>query len=274
MIFRIANVYDYFTSIAVFFIYFSVFMIMDVVLKSKLLSQYPNVVQGMSTILGGSEDAPFYNNLSFWVGDSEHNVKQNRNKFFESLGIDQKHLAIPQQVHSADVKIVEVPGYYRTFDGLITNKKNVFLIISTADCFPVMIYDKSKQVIAGIHSGWRGTQKAIVPNGIEMMIKEFNSNLEDMLVYIGPGISRDKFEVGEDVANLFEIKYRAETNGKFFVDIKQVILDQLKDKGIPEENIEASELCSYCSSGYLHSYRRDRDKSGRMFCVIGMREEF
>jgi copper oxidase (laccase) domain-containing protein len=89
---------------------------------------------------------------------------------------------------------------------------------------------------------------------------------------VGAGISRDKFEVGEDVANLFEEKYRAGTNGKFFVDIKQVIAGQIKNKGIPDENIEISELCSYCSSDYLHSYRRDGDKSGRMFSVIGMRE--
>jgi YfiH family protein len=181
-------------------------------------------------------------------------------------------LAIPQQVHSADIKIVNEPGYYRTFDGLITDKKNIFLIVSTADCFPVMIYDKTNGVIAGIHSGWRGTQKAIVPNGIDMMINEFNSKPEDMIVYVGAGISRDKFEVGEDVANLFEEKYRAGTNGKFFVDIKQVIAGQIKNKGIPDENIEISELCSYCSSDYLHSYRRDGDKSGRMFSVIGMRE--
>ena len=244
---------------------------MDIILKSKLLSGFPGVVQSMSTMLGGSEEAPFYNNLSFWVGDNEESVKKNRRSFFESFGIDQKQLAIPQQVHSANVKIVDEPGYYRNYDGLITSKKNIFLIVSTADCFPVMIYDKSKQVIAGIHSGWKGTQKEIVSNGIDMMVNEFNSNPEDKTVYIGPGISRDKFEVGGDVSNLFDSRYRIEANGKYFIDIKQIILDQLKSKGIPENNIEASELCSYCSSGYLHSYRRDRDKSGRMFSVIGMR---
>jgi YfiH family protein len=245
---------------------------MDIIIKSKLLSGFPEIVQGMSTKLGGCEDSPYFNNLSFWVGDTEHNVKKNRELFFGSFGIEQKDLAIPQQVHSADIKIVNEPGYYRTFDGLITDKKNIFLIVSTADCFPVMIYDKTNGVIAGIHSGWRGTQKAIVPNGIDMMINEFNSKPEDMIVYVGAGISRDKFEVGEDVANLFEEKYRAGTNGKFFVDIKQVIAGQIKNKGIPDENIEISELCSYCSSDYLHSYRRDGDKSGRMFSVIGMRE--
>lgn len=245
---------------------------MDIVLKSKLLSGFPGVVQSMSTMLGGCEEAPFYNNLSFWVGDNEERVQKNRRRFFESFGIDQKKLAIPQQVHSADVKIIDEPGYYRNYDGLITNKKNVFLIVSTADCFPVMIYDKSKQVIAGIHSGWKGTQKKIVRNGIDMMISGFNSNPQDLIVYIGPGISRDKFEVGVDVSNLFDSRYRTEANGKYFIDLKQSILDQLNAKGIPEKNIEASELCSYCSSGYLHSYRRDRDKSGRMFSVIGMRE--
>lgn len=242
------------------------------IIRSKLLSSFPEIIHGMSTVIGGCESPPFHNNLSYWVGDDEDTVKRNRDKFFGTLGIDQNMLAVPQQVHSANVNIIEKPGYYKDYDALITNKKEVYLIISTADCFPVLVYDKFNKVISAIHSGWRGTQKKILTNAIEMMMANFGSKAENLVVYVGPGISKDKFEVGKEVAAMFEEMYVFSSNGKYFIDLNANINDQLKILGIKSENIEFSGLCTFCEEGYLHSYRRDREKSGRMFSVIGMKE--
>ena len=134
----------------------------DVIIRSEILSRFTKITHGISTKLGGNPSPPYYNNMSFKVGDDEENVRSNRNKFFGVLGIDQKLLAIPQQVHSDEIMIIDKPGYYEGSDGLITSCKNVYLIISTADCYSVMIYDSANEVIANIHSGWRGTQKGIV----------------------------------------------------------------------------------------------------------------
>ncbi len=259
---------------------------MQPVIKSKILAQFPEIVHGISTKLGGNTNPPYYNNLSKYVGDDEEIVMQNRKVFFSAIGAERTRTASGNQVHSANILTVDKPGLYKETDALITTQRNLFLIISVADCLPVMIYDKSKQVIANVHSGWRGTQKEIIVKTIDKMKSEFGCNPEDMVVFIGPGISREYFEVGEDVAVLFDKQYvrpprltsgeppllTKEGTPKFNVDLKAVVGDQLLSSGIKPDNIEQCPLCTYNEKNYLHSYRRDRDKSGRMFAVIGLKE--
>lgn len=243
----------------------------NTIIRSKILTQFPEITHGISTKLGGNPSPPFYNNMSFKVGDDGGNVRSNRDKFFGALGIDQKQLAIPQQVHSDEIEIIDKPGYYIGSDGLITSAKNVFLIISTADCYSVMMYDSANKVIANIHSGWRGTQKKIVTKAVNLMEKEFGTKSNNLNVFVGPGISQENFEVGEDVAELFEEKYVLKKNEKYFVDLKADISDQLFSVGILDPHLEIYPRCSYNMKDYLHSYRRDRKKSGRMYSVIGMK---
>ncbi len=195
----------------------------NLIITSKILSAFPEIIHGISTKLGGNQEPPFYNNMSFKVGDSEQNVKTNRDKFFGTLGIDQKLLAIPQQVHSDKIMIADKPGFYPETDGLITALPDLYLIVSTADCYSVLIYDHVKKIIAAVHSGWRGTQKKIVTKAIEMMEKEFGCIAEDLSVFIGPGISRDNFEIGKEVAGMFEEKFISRNNGKYFADLKEHI---------------------------------------------------
>ena len=241
------------------------------IIKSKLLSSHTNLIHGISTKAGGKP--PFYNNLSKHVGDSEDNIKQNREKFFGSLGIDSSRLAHANQVHSNKVMIVSEPGLYKETDGFITVKENLFLLISVADCLPVMIYDKKNHIAANVHAGWRGTQKKIVSRALEILTGEFGSKPEDISVFLGPCISRKNFEVGEEVAEMFEKKFTEMRNGKYYIDIVNDNMAQLKSSGIKDKNIDSCGLCTYDNNDYLHSYRRDKDKSGRMFAVIGMNKE-
>ncbi|MBZ0203550.1 MAG: peptidoglycan editing factor PgeF [Ignavibacteria bacterium] len=244
---------------------------MTEILKSKLLSGVNGLVHGISTRAGGS--APYYNNLSRHVGDDESAVAENRARFFGGLGIDESRLVHANQVHSDGVTIVTKPGLYKKTDALITQKEDLYLVISVADCLPVMIFDPVRSVIANIHSGWRGTQKGIVTDTISMMQSEFSSSPGDMLVFIGPGISHEYFEVGGEVARMFDDKYisfrDSGTSAKPFIDIGAVVMDQLKSAGVKLENIERLELCTFSNADYLHSYRRDKENSGRMFAVVG-----
>lgn len=242
------------------------------IITSSILSGFPGLVHGISTKQCGKRNSPFCNNMSFKVGDDEANVIQSREKFFSSLGIEQNALAIPQQIHSDNVFPIDKSGYYKNADGLITQTPDVYLIISTADCYSVLIYDKSNKAIGNIHSGWRGTQKKIVTKAVEMMKNEFRSKPENLAVFIGPGIACDNFEVGSEVAEMFEEKYSVKKKGKYFIDLRQHILDQLNYLGIENSQIEVFKDCTFNGKDYLHSYRRDREKSGRMFSVIGMRE--
>jgi YfiH family protein len=244
----------------------------DTIIRSELLYHFPEITHGISTKLGGNPSPPYYNNMSFKVGDKEINVRSNRDKYFGALGIDKKMLAIPQQVHSDEIEIIDKPGYYSGCDGLITSSRNVFLIISTADCFSVLMYDISGKVIANVHSGWRGTQKKIVTKAVNLMKDEFGTRSDDLYVFIGPGISSEHFEVSKEVAELFEEEYIQKRNGKYFVDLKENISEQLNSLGITNSHLEIYPHCSYSMKDYLHSYRRDRGSSGRMYSVIGMKE--
>jgi YfiH family protein len=232
----------------------------------------PGLVHGVSTKNGG--EPPYYNNLSKHVGDDIETVLHNRRRFCISLGIDISRLAHANQIHSANVSVIDQPGLYKECDTLITAEENLYLVISVADCLPVMIYDNQKKVIANIHSGWRGTQLGIAGAAVEKMRSRFGSLPEDMTVFIGPGISAENFEVGEEVAELFESKYVKKKNSqKYSADIKQCVYDQLTDSGILKQNIEISPYCTFSHKDYLHSYRRDRESSGRMFAVIGMKTD-
>ena len=242
-----------------------------IIIHSAILNQFPEITHGISTKLGGNNNPPFFNNLSYVVGDDENNVKSNREKFFGSLEINIKNLAIPKQIHSSNVRIINKPGLYPETDALITNSKNLFLVISIADCYPVLIYDRKNQVVAAVHSGWRGTQKRILTHAINKMYDKFKSVPADLFVFIGPGISKEHFEVGEEVANQFDEKYCERRNGKYFIDFRANLVDGLNTLKIPTHNIDIHPMCTYKEKDYLHSYRRDKDKSGRMFAVIGIK---
>jgi YfiH family protein len=243
----------------------------ELIIFSKIFKAYPEISHGISTKLGENVSPPFYNNMSFKVGDDEHNVKRNREKFFGSLGIDQKLLAIPQQVHSDNIQIINKPGFYPDTDGLITQVKDIYLIISTADCYSILIYDNFKKIVANVHSGWRGTQKNIVTKAVEKLRNNLGCKIENLSVFVGPGISKNNFEVGEEVAGMFENRFISRTNSRYFADLKADIITQLKSHGIKDSQIEIYPGCTYDEKDYLHSYRRDKNKSGRMFSVIGMR---
>lgn len=244
---------------------------MQQIIKSKILSNLPGLVHGVSTRLGG--EPPYYNNLSKHVGDDIETVMKNREKFCGTLGIDITRLVHANQVHSANVSVISAPGLYKNCDALITAEENLYLVISVADCLPVMVYDKAKRVIANIHSGWRGTQLGIARATVEKMMAEFGSFPEDLTAFIGPGISMENFEVDRDVAEMFESRYvKKKTAEKYSVDIKQCVYDELLSCGIIMENIEVSPYCTFSQKDYLHSYRRDREASGRMFAVIGMKK--
>jgi YfiH family protein len=242
------------------------------IITSNLFSSFPNLIHGMSTKIGAVNEPPFFNNLSSKIGDNPENVKTNREAFFGSLGITEEQLAVPHQVHSSNIKVIDKPGFYDNTDGLITQAKNVFLLISTADCFPVLMYDKSKQICAAIHSGWRGTEKNIAGKALEILKDKFSSVAEDIVVYVGPGISTKHFEVGEDVASMFDPKYVEIRDERYYVNILANVLEELKAAGVKSNQIEYSRKCSFAEIDYLHSYRRDKEKSGRMFSVIGMRD--
>jgi polyphenol oxidase len=241
-----------------------------VIIHSELFDRESSLQFGMSTRIGGVSPEPLGMNLSFNVGDDEQNVRTNRALFFDALDIPLNELALQGQVHSTTVKIVEAPGMFPECDALITHAHRVFLCVSIADCVPVFVFDKKNRVVAGIHAGWRGTAGKIVGKTLEILQREFSCNPVDLLAYIGPAASACCYSVGEEVASQFDGAFVHCNDGRQFVDLKSANRAQLLAYGVGHDAIEISPLCTI-TEPTLHSYRRDKERSGRMMGVIGIR---
>ena len=240
------------------------------IIQSKIFNQFPEIKFGFSTKQGGVSPPPYYMNLSTNVGDSDENVKKNREKFFGALGIELENITIQRQIHSTNIKYVSTSGSVEDCDGLFTDKENNFLIISGADCITIFLYEPHKKVVAGVHSGWKGTYGRIMTKAVQELQRRFSIDVSELMVYIGPSISQDCYEVGEEVAKLFEGDIKYFKNGKYHLDLKKSNIKQLLKLGVKIKNIEVSGYCTYKDKDLFHSHRRDKGKTGRMFGVIGM----
>lgn len=243
-----------------------------VIIKSTLLSQFNNLVHGVSTILGGENNSPFKFNLSKNVGDDENFVNMNRKLFFDNLKLKEENAVLQQQVHGCKISYVDRSDFIEENDALISDQKNLFLIVNIADCVPILLFEPRSQVVAAVHSGWRGTEQEILSHTLDKLENDFRVKPEDIFVYLGPSICKHCFEVEDDVAQRFPPEFTTFTGNKFFIDLVGINLKILKDRGVWENRIQVSSFCTFEKKNLLHSFRRDRTKSGRMFALIGMRK--
>ena len=199
---------------------------------------------------------------------SENEITTHRKYLANVLGLGYEKLKFQKQVHKTDIQIVnlETPNGLET-DGMITSENSVVLNISIADCLAILIFDPVNKVIAALHSGWRGTSENIAQSGIEVMNDNFNSNPNDLLVYLSPCASGKYYEVGYDVAQYFPKTSKQISGIKFLFDNREQVYLQLLETGVQEINIEKSDICTIENTEY-HSFRRDREKSGRMSAFI------
>ncbi len=246
------------------------------IITSELFKKFPELIFGFSTKIGLNRKEPFFFNLSHNVGDDKNVVDENREVFFNSIGLTTGQITFQKQVHGDSIKFVESSGFIGESDAMITKFTGIGLAISSADCTPIFIYDNENKIIAAVHSGWRSTQKKILKKTLNNLSHHFNSKPEKLFCYIGPSISQKNYEVGSEVAVLFDTKYllinRSDDNSnKIFLDVKQANIDMLLEFGIPNNQIEVSPLCSFSEKDLLHSFRRDGNLSGRALGVLAMK---
>lgn len=242
------------------------------IIRSNLFGKFPELLFGFSTKQGGVSPEPYCLNLGLNTNDEHENVLANRNIFFGALGIDENHVTMQKQVHSSVVKYAPAPGHLGECDAMFTDAAGNFLAVSVADCVPVFLYDSRRKIVAAVHSGWKGSAEAILTKTLDKLIQQFGSKPEDLAAYIGPCISAKNYEVGKEVADLFGEEFVTVSAGRFFLDLRKQNFSQLADCGLYHENIEVSDHCTFDEKDLLHSYRRDRERSGRMIGVIGMAE--
>ncbi|HMQ61112.1 MAG TPA: peptidoglycan editing factor PgeF [Flavilitoribacter sp.] len=238
-----------------------------------IFTPYAGVLAAESTRKRGFSLPPYDTlNLGLYTSDNPETVKQNRASFFGALGFNEDQAAGAHQVHGDRIKVVEAPGQSEGYDALITDRAGILLTITVADCAPVLILDPVRGAIGAAHAGWRGTVAGIAGKTLGKMKEVFRSRPEDCLVYIGTCIDVCCFEVGDEVAAHFTDHQRKwnEKTGKYHVDNKAALRDQLRESGILPANIEISPYCTFDRTEYF-SHRRDKGLTGRMLGVIGMR---
>ncbi|MCB0753123.1 MAG: peptidoglycan editing factor PgeF [Ignavibacteriae bacterium] len=238
--------------------------------KPKIFSQFPDLIFGFSTRQNHKIDDKFGFNLSKSIGDDEKKVIENRSKFFAEFDLSLENVVIQKQTHSSIVNFVDKFVNSLEGDALITKTKNLGLAVSTADCTNIYIYDCKEKVIAAVHSGWEGTEKKILAKTIQKLKDDFNSNPQNLFIYFGPSISQQYYEVGKEFLNKFDKKYLTQNGEKYLLDLKAANKDMLLNLGVPNSQIEISEICSFENPNF-HSYRRDKKNSGRAFGVIAIK---
>lgn len=215
-----------------------------------------------------------YKNLCNAIGSNYINTVKTNQNHTDTIKIANKKI----KEDEPDFNLTE----YTETDGIVTNKKNLILSTTNADCILLLLFDPIKKVIANVHSGWRGTLQRISTKAIEKMEKEYNCNPKDIICCICPSIRKCHFEVEKEVKDMFEKEFKSiiekndiitETISSKKWTIDTVLINQiiLEEKGLKKENIIDSKICSVCNSNLVHSYRVEKEGYGLETAIIELK---
>lgn len=175
------------------------------------------------------------------------------------------------QMHSATVLEALAENQKKNADALFTRECNRVCAVLTADCLPILICNKRGTQVAAIHAGWRGLANGIV----EATLNALREPPNELLIWLGPAIGPQKFEVGQDVYDAFMTQYTESKTafspfkkGKWLADLYALAKMRLKLQGISQ--VYGGDFCTYTQSDLFFSYRRDGKETGRMASVIWM----
>lgn len=250
---------------------------------------------------GGCSEGEYASfNINEYCGDLPQHVESNRKALCDELGIDGDHLVMPHQVHGIEIRhiapeLLTLPQQVRRMimegvDGLMTDVSGVCVGVSTADCIPVLLYDTEHHACCAVHAGWRGTLAKIIEKAIHTMALTYHSHPQALKAVIGPGISVDYFEVGDEVYEQFAAanfdmdaiakrmpamnpsQLEGVTSGyvpeKWHIDLWACNRMQMESMGVPAGNIRVVGKCTYSHNDDFFSARRQGVESGRIFTGI------
>lgn len=262
-------------------------------IESPLLQEIRGLRHGFSTRKGGvSKEHLSSLNLGFNLGDEREKVLENFRILGSLFEAKPEDFVLTQQTHSINVRHVgrEDRGKgifrernYTDVDALITNEEGVILTAFSADCVPILFYDKGHRAIASCHSGWRGTHGRILARVIEAMQREFSSKPEEIYIAIGPSICKNCYEVSEDVGEAFLEAFpalREETKNaspiervseeKFHIDLWELNRIIALEAFIPPENISISGYCTMERPDLFFSHRYSQGRRGVQGAFISL----
>jgi len=243
----------------------------------------PNIqtTHAFTTRFGGVSSGIYESlNLAHRTGDDPENVKENYARFCQALDINEHDIVCSNQVHGTCIRVVTHDDCGDLFtptlnqaDGLITQTPGIALMVFTADCVPILLYDNVKNVVGAVHAGWRGTVTDIAGVAVRKMTNEFNCEPSDINAAIGPCISKCCYETDADVANALKEtipdsadRCISRSEDKYKIDLKNANMILLANAGV--KDIEISNECTSCLSDKYWSHRKTKGKRGSQVAII------
>lgn len=238
-----------------------------------------------TTRLGGvSKEHLASLNLGHHRGDDPSNIRENYAILGNALGFDPKKCVLTRQTHSCIVHAVTEKdcmgldhGVYPECDALITNTPGISLVIFTADCTPILLYDPVTGAVGAAHAGWRGTVGGIGGNCVARMQQEFGCDPKNIRAAIGPNIGFCCFETDADVPEAILAacgdaakEFIRPKGDKYYVNLKAVNELILRRAGV--ENITVSSECTMCRPDRFWSHRYTRGLRGSQGAIITCKE--
>jgi YfiH family protein len=185
-----------------------------------------------------------------------------------------------KQVHGTDALVLDRPvtgsdRFEGGWDALVTDQPGVTVAVRTADCVPVLVYDRGRRAVAAIHAGWRGALAGIVPKTIHLMLSRFAIAETDLRVSIGPSAGPCCYEVDDAVLTPLRSSWsdwpsllRDDRGTKARLDLKALVRRQTAQIGIRPEHMTSVNLCTICHGDLFYSYRREGRVNGTMLSGI------
>jgi len=213
-------------------------------------------------------------NLATHVNDADSSVEENWKRFKQHSKWSRTTLATCNQIHSSIISEVKTGGHHNlNADALISRTPGIAVGIFTADCVPILLVNPKKRHVAAVHCGWRGVEKRLVSKTIEQLIGTDREAIKTLIIWIGASIRCDSYEVGPEVANLFNTSvYTPGKPGKFQLDLVKALRLQLLEAGALNVNIEDCNIDTYKCNDSLFSFRAEGGKTGRMMTFVGFSE--
>ena len=233
-------------------------------IKSKKLSKFQEIKHGFFNKEGGKSEG-IYKSLNCGIGssDTKKNVRNNLKIVCKKINCSSKKLILLNQIHSNKFYFIDKNFKFNKKklkgDALITNVKNVAIAVLTADCAPILIYDKNLKIISVIHAGWKGAYRGIIRKVIKFLIKN-GSNAKDLIAVIGPSISQKNYEIQKDFKDKFlkkdkqnKIFFKLIKNKTYF-SLNKCIYSELKKLGV--NNLEIINKDTFDPKNNFFSARR------------------
>lgn len=232
-----------------------------------------NVKAIITTRVAGVSQTPYAHfNLATHVGDQFESVQTNRAWLKKKLHLEMEPCWL-SQVHGVKAAYVSPKRHaLLEADASYTDYRGQACVVMTADCLPILVTNKQGTWVAAIHAGWRGLLVGV----IESTLQHYVGDKHDLLVYFGPAISQDHFEVGADVYTAFVQKNKESQYAfrpspthahKFYADLFLLAKQRCVAFGIPQMNLTGGTNCTYTKADLFYSYRRE-GQTGRFASLI------